>query len=418
VVGGHAANGKVTLDIELPESAWTGPLARYRDIVAPISESPIAFHWAAAVTVIGQLFGRQVTTYYARDIFLNFFFLLLGPTGVKKSTPLHMALRLRAHVPGGDQIADLSSLASPEGLVQKLSEAPDGRAIIYEDEMRLLLKKAQATNNGGLIPQLNKLYDCPPSVEVNTRANPLKVERPVVSLIAGATPESLEDCLGENEVFGGLFNRIIPIAGVGGAPQAWPSPPDPNQWAVLVEEIDAVVNYYPRPMRLMIQRHEISKADMRTCPCVACTWERFYDDFAIEHRARPDDALTAMLARMHTHVWRLSVFYAAIRGSEAVALEDLSRALDIAGYLYHVTEAALEPLGTNRSKRLDNRILAILRERPMTRRKLAQRLGGRIQSMDLDRALRTLLSLELIAEEPNTGLLYVVEDRDTQEGHA
>lgn len=402
-------------DIELPECAWTGPLARYRDIVAPISESPLAYHWAAAVTVIGQLFGRQVTTYYARDIYLNFFFLLLGPTGVKKSTPLNMALRLRQSIPGGDQVADLGGLSSPEGLIQKLSEAPDGRAVIYEDEMRQLLKKAQATNNGGLIPQLNKLYDCPPTAEVNTRANPLKVDRPVVSLIAGATAESLEDCVGDNEVFGGLFNRIIPVCGELRPPQAWPEPPDDQEWAHLVAEIDFVVSRYARSTRLMIARHRgLSKSAVHSCPCVSCTWERFYDDFAVSHRARPDDVFTAMVARMHTHVWRLSVFYAALRGAGQVELEDLSRGLALGGYIYRVTEAAMKPLGTTRGTRLDNRILAILRERPMRRRELHQRLGGRVTSQELDRALKTLLSLELIIEDEQ-GLLAAADRFDRSE---
>lgn len=392
-------------DIELPELAWTGPLARYRDIVAPISESPLAYHWAAAVTVIGQLFGRQVTTYYARDIYLNFFFLLLGPTGVKKSTPLNMALRLRRAIPGGDQVADLSGLSSPEGLVQKLSEAPDGRAVIYEDEMRQLLKKGQATNNGGLIPQLNKLYDCPPTAEVNTRANPLKVELPVVSLIAGATPESLEDCVGDNEVFGGLFNRIIPVCGELRPPQAWPEPPDEREWSQLTYEIDSAIGRYNRPTRIAIERHRgLTKEQIRECPCVSCTWERFYDDFAISHRTRPNDVFTAMVARMHTHVWRLSVFYAAIRGAQTVEMEDLSRALAIGGYIYQVTEAAMEPLGAHKTTRLDNRILSILREKPIGRRRLRQRLGGRVPTPDIERALKTLLSLEVVIED-ESGML-------------
>lgn len=400
-------------DIELPEAAWTGPLERYRDIVAPISESPLAYHWAAAVTVIGQLFGRQVHTYYARDIYLNFFFLLLGPTGVKKSTPLNMALRLRQSIPGGDQITDLSGISSPEGLIQKLQEAPDGRAVIYEDEMRQLLKKAQATNNGGMIPQLNKLYDCPPTAEVNTRANPLKVEKPVVSLIAGATAESLEDCVGDNEVFGGLFNRIIPVSGELRKPQPWPERPDDGAWNRLVADIDAVVSHYTRPTCVVIERHRgLTESEVQSCPCTGCTWERFYVGFAIDHRTRPDDVFTAMVARMHTHVWRLAVFYAALRGAPAVGSEDLNRALAIGGYVYQVTEAAMEPLSASKTTRLDNRILAILREKPLGRRYLRQRLGGRFPSPDVDRAIKTLLSLEPIVEDAHTGILAVGDRYD------
>src|SRR5262249_49851973 len=159
-------------------SAWVGFLAKYRKHVAAHSEVPDAFHWASLVTVIGLLLGHRVCTRYPLRVFLNFYALLLAPTGTKKSSAIKLAMRLVAHTTAGRNILQLHGLSTAEGLLAILAKEPGTRVLVVEEELRALLRKAQANGNGQLMPYLQRFFDAPERVDLPTRGNPLTAESP------------------------------------------------------------------------------------------------------------------------------------------------------------------------------------------------------------------------------------------------
>ena len=376
----------INLDVPLPESAWVGPLLPYRDVVCRDSEVPESYHWAAAVAVIGQLFGRRVHSWYAQRLFLNFYFLLIGGTGTRKSTAINYALDLCAGVPGGDQVVEQPGVASGEGIIKALADAPDGRIIIVEHELAGLIRKAQNQSGGNMLHTLCKLYDAPRRMANGTKNNALSVDQPLGSMVCAATPEGLEECLTDAEVYGGLLNRIIPIAGAKRDPQPWPTRPDEGQWQAILYDVDRALSVYERPTFL----------DM-TDPGARERWEIFYRAFS-EEQDEASEGLAALRHRMHTHVWRLALFFAAIRGAAAIEDDDLCRALDMGKYIDAVVCGQMQSVAHGRELMLQEKIRRLLWEKPMRRKDLHVKIGGRIKGSELTKVLRTLLELERIVE--------------------
>lgn len=373
--------------LSFPESAWTGVLADYRDAVSVRSEVPGAFHWGAIVTALGLAFGRKIAISYGVALYLNFYCLLIGPTGSKKSTPIAQALDLFKNVSGASGILKTYGVASAEGILALLAKEPGTRLLIVEDELRSILKKAQQSGNGQLITQLCRLYDCREQVDLPTRTNPLVAERPTTALICAATSESLEDCISENETYGGFLNRFVPLAGVTGEPEPWPQQPDQRLRAALVRDLDDLIDHYNGP-------HWFQVVD----PEARQMWEQFYGDFHRRQHTAAAETFAALTHRLHVHVMKFAMLFAVIRKAKTINADDLTRALELGHYIDSVFQHVVTPLGQNPAARLESKIEALLTQNAMKRRELAQKLSGRVKSYDLRRTLDNLIDLEKIVE--------------------
>jgi hypothetical protein len=237
VAGETPVNG-TALDLSalpaLPECAWAPPLDRYRELVCTNSEAPEAYHWAAAVTYIGQLLGRRVSQFYAGDIYLNFQFALIGPTGIKKSTPINLVPRLLTDLCKEEQVKVLWGISTGEGLIKVYAEDEGVRCVLCLNELRSLFAKARRDGNQHMSSTIIDLMDAADKVDLPTKTNALSAVRPFMSMLAAATAESLEDMVGDNDLYGGLLNRILTVAGEPGEPQPFPERPDPQLTGVPV----------------------------------------------------------------------------------------------------------------------------------------------------------------------------------------
>src|SRR5262245_23686666 len=79
---------------EFPEEAFTGLFKAYRDLVEPCTEAPSSYHWVTFLTMTGLLLGRNVFIRTPFPLYLNFFSLLIGSTGLnRKSTTMTFGVR-------------------------------------------------------------------------------------------------------------------------------------------------------------------------------------------------------------------------------------------------------------------------------------------------------------------------------------
>jgi len=231
-----------------------------------------------------------------------------------------------------------------------------------------------------------------------------------VSFISAATPESVEDTIDDNDVYGGLFNRFIPLGSDEmPPPQPWPKAPDRKLGEALRRDIERIQAVCGSPQVLEI--HD---------PTARRTWEAFYIAFSERQRTAPE-SLAVLTSRLDAHTMKIALLYAALRGGRSIELEDLTRALEVTAYVDQVIETTLRPLGLTASVRLEERIGRLLGERPMTRRELHQRLSGRVKSFDLMRALNTLLELERVVELPDgrlgwTDAMHSSSNQDSKTG--
>jgi len=390
-VNGHT-NGVAALATlpDLPEEAWAPPLDRYRDLVCRDSEAPEAYHWASAVVLIGQLFGRRVCQYYAGDIFLNFQFVLIGATGIKKSTPINLAPRLFREICDREGVGTLWGVSTGEGLLSKFAENEDTRLVVCLNELRALFVRAKRDGNQQLGSILIELMDAGDKVDNPTKSNPITAVRPFMSLLSAATPESLEDAINDNDVYGGLLNRILPIGGVPGGAQPFPEKPDSIAVNALVGVIDDLVTRYGGPTEIRLEKNSDAGE------LWASWYQRYYER---QTGGAQQDGLTALSQRQHTHVRRLALLFAALRGATRIDVEDLQRALTLVlTYFHPILERVLQPITVDAHRRLDVKIERILREKPMTKRRLHQKLSGRIKGGDFQRALSILIDLQSVVE--------------------
>src|SRR4051794_29937519 len=82
-----------------PETAWTGLIRRYRDLIVPSTEAPDVFHFGSFIAAVGCLVGRKAWVCYPHEIYLNFYNLLVGVTGqTRKTTAYQFATRFMEKV--------------------------------------------------------------------------------------------------------------------------------------------------------------------------------------------------------------------------------------------------------------------------------------------------------------------------------
>jgi hypothetical protein len=370
---------------EFPESAWQGVLKSYRELVGTHFEAPDSFHFAAFAAVVGTVFGRRLYVEHAGRLYLSGFYLLMGSTGSRKSTAIRQGQRILDDL-SDEGVTALHGISTGEGLLAVLAKQPETRLLVVEHEFRSLVRKSQNSSNGALTPLLLRLSDHPTKADLPTRTNPLVAERPIVGLLAAATPASLQDCITQFETEGGLLNRFCIFSGEPKAPQPWPSLPNEFSWRALLKDVGRILGKYQQPTRAAI-----------VDPAARQIWEDFYSA-CCERQKNATETMQVLTRRLDLHVMRHALLFAALRSDSRISGEDLTRAIEIAGYIHEVIEQVVQPLGKNPAVVLESKIEALLNERRMKRRELHQRLSGRIKARDLNQALESLIDLDRIVE--------------------
>lgn len=172
------------------------------------NESPMSFHLACSIGVLGGAVGREC--YIDRGVFKIYgsaSVLLVGPTGkVKKSTAIDdVACRL---VNEAAICPVLSGKYTAEYLGTTLKAS--SRAFLAASEMSFMFGRQKY--NEGLVPLVLRLLDLPASIEIGTQARDKEIiENPTVSLMAGSTMSLLTSSTAEEVLSGGFLNRFLVV---------------------------------------------------------------------------------------------------------------------------------------------------------------------------------------------------------------
>jgi len=180
------------------------------------TESPEAYHFWTAVTVIGAATARQVSLdlNYFR-IYPNFYTILVGPSGVRKSAAAGIGIKLAEQA----GIKKFSDKITGAALIKDLSQCTVTRItgnvaqlcspmLIYASELGVFM--GPDAYGSGVVADLTDLYDCPGRWEKKTisRGNE-EIIGPFVSLFAATTPTSLKACIPPDAVGQGFTSRIL-----------------------------------------------------------------------------------------------------------------------------------------------------------------------------------------------------------------
>jgi len=171
------------------------------------SEAPLAYHLFCALVAIGATVNRRV--WFDMGIyrlFPNLSVIILGPSGIKKTSAANIALGLIQQL---DLVKVYSEKLTPEQLVEAMKEHAQG--LIYAPEMAAFLGRQRYME--GIIPLITRLMDCPNvwSSETIGRGKTTLTDVAISSLMCSTVDwfvnNTTEDMLG-----GGFIARNILVA--------------------------------------------------------------------------------------------------------------------------------------------------------------------------------------------------------------
>jgi hypothetical protein len=244
-----ASNGNV-IEVEKGES---GPNARdieqsLRAIIPPggfydryctfteRSEAPLAYHLFCALVVIGATLNRRV--WFDMGIyrlFPNLSAIILGPSGIKKTSAANIALGLVHQL---DLVKVYSEKLTPEQLVEAMKEHAQG--LIYAPEMAAFLGRQRYME--GIVPLITRLMDCPDvwSSETIGRGKTTLTDVAVSSLMC-STPDWFISNMPEDMFGGGFIARnILVVQNESPRDEDIPGPEIPTERERLMYDISQV----------------------------------------------------------------------------------------------------------------------------------------------------------------------------------
>ncbi len=339
---------------QLSEQAWYGLSRKYREIQGPRTEASHNYHLACFLSAVGVCLGRSVYIKHAGRHYPNLFVVLVGKSGgARKGTALNFGSDLVQAL--DPKIGIVDSLDSREGFLEHLAELGKQQedrggvsAVIHIGELRSLIEKTRMEGLGNIVPMLCDAYDCRPALAVHTRKNPITVPHPAVSLAAATSPRWIEG-LQEQDLEGGLGNRIMWVPGEPGRPIPKPPDVDGRHWATLVRDLRKRIARWPQKQGAMFS----------LSPATEERWVTIYTEIFGHH---DDDPLIEILGqRLQNHCLKVALIWAALDGSTTIELHHLEAAYSFTQFLYDSLWYLFRGHGASPMAQLDAKIIEAVR---------------------------------------------------------
>jgi phage/plasmid primase-like uncharacterized protein len=372
----EADNESVPVDAlgAFPEEAWRGPFKLYRDAMRGTSEAPDTAHFTALWAVAAACLRRRVSFYYAFPHFPNVYLVNFGNTGDSKTSAGRQGLRLLP----AEGVKLLRGVGSAEALGDWMQQPEDGPKVshlLFIEELATLLTRG-GWEGSTLLSFLTETFDTPEKYEIPFRKNPVLVQEPTPTLIAGTTIEWLWKGLREIDVHGGFGNRIFYVTGPPKPPIPLPAKPNQEALAEVRRHLQRLATLPPIELFFMHDAQAL--------------WRDFY--LAWKGTSWPE-LTTAATKRIPTYIVKLSMVYAALEGTSLITADQVAAAIQVGHYGAHCANLLM-----NRHRqqgvqsKCEARVLAGLRERPLPAWKIHRAISGSYSAEELARALRALLA--------------------------
>lgn len=353
----------VSTDIipEFPREAYTGIFKDYVETVGEHSETPPQFHYSGFTNYLGLRLGRTVWSAYPRRLYPNLYNCNVSITGNKKTTGIGYLYDLSEGV-SQRELQILSGISSPEGIIAAFTEEmdkktriaiPEKQVLIIQNEITSIFKKGERQSTSTLLETLNDLYDYLPFVDIPTRANPLRAEKPCFGIIAATTPGAFEKILTEHHIRMGFLNRFCFFLGEVKGPIANPKMPDSKAIEFLKQEVNNICEFARELKERIVNEITLS-------PEAAGMWEKYYNELFYEKKPLSELEI-GISERTHVFARKFAVLYTISEKRNVIDIEDLYKACLVADYLKATALYLVGKLGESKYTRLEERILKHLR---------------------------------------------------------
>lgn len=347
------------------------------------------------LTCFGNCIGRGAYFKAAEDYhYPNLFVLLVGNSSKgRKGQSLNLVKSLFSKVdPDWAKNRIAKGLSSSEGLLYHIRDEfrhdeesgveirvdnMDKRLLCVESEFASVLKQAQRDGNT-LSQVLRDAWDSN-DLQTMTKANPVKVSKPIVSIIGHITQTELVKTMSYNDSKNGFSNRFLFIKAL-----ADKRLPDPKQ-------LESELKKY---LVTGIQA-TLVKANSVGCisfdPSAAIRWKKFY----MQINQNDNSLVGTLTAREEPQVRRLAMIIALYNGKTNIDVESLELAIDIFNYS---KSTLFEIYGHKTGDNFQDKLIEILKTYPdgLSRAKLSDILSRNYPKCDLDTAIRLLINQGLV----------------------
>lgn len=387
------------------------------------TEPPVLHHIWSLVSMMSANLGRRCWFEFgSTPIYPNQYILLVGDPGVRKSTAMSLAkkmikgnrsIRIAPDDTGGQRqgliMAMIGQEDSMESMLEGLTDcefsdlAEDSSSAINldspvspEDRHTMYVFASEFASFIGqscyeLVTFLTKIWD---GEDHNyTLKNSKQVlEKPLLNLLGGTTPTAMSQALPLEVVGQGFLSRVVLVYAESSVKIARPQALAEEG----VAEIHKVFDYVAQNFNGAFKETENSA--------------KLLDSLYFKEHRIPDTRFVYYMTRRHTHLIKLTMAMAALRGSQEIISEDVEDAEELLSLTEQVMpnalgEFGLSPLGAARQK-----LLEYLNSSPdpYTMNNLWSLMQKDMKWTDFTQCLRDLVEEGKILVWENDNVLYYI----------
>lgn len=335
----------------------------YLDYVGE-SESPTIYHRWALLSLIGALLGRQAWIPFGHQIiYPNQYILLMGTAGARKSSAMEIAKNLLKDA-GYKKFAP--SKTSKERLLMEMQafqladidgEDVDLELLVMDIPAEIYVCKGEfidflGINDMGFMTLLTDLWDNLPEYDnPKITRKSVKVDKPTISILGGATPHSIAMAIPTEQLELGFTSRILFIfSEPTGKKITFPERPCPDKKAFLLSKLKAIKETVVGEISYDSEAKEILS--------------RIYKEF----KPLDDSRFSKYSARRFTHLLKITLILAAMAERTTIIKEDCIHANTILHAAEIKMSKALGEFGRSRYSNVSNMIIEYMNHlsRPVT----------------------------------------------------
>lgn len=335
------------------------------------SEAPAIYHRWSLMTAIGALLGRRFWLEHGSfKIYPNMYVMLLGSSGVRKSTSIKIVKRLIREA-GYDTIAAdrtskekfLMDLAgetnehdSPSGKLQGglddfldqnlfAGTPPDDREIfVMADEANDFF----GTNNMEFLSVLGSLWDYEGDYLCRYKTGKsFTIKNPTVSILSANTPTNFAAAFPPEILGQGFFSRILLIHGESnGIKIPFPTNPAPHDTARIIEDLRGI-------------SHNVGGAASLSLESESALSEIYMEGYRVD-----DIRFESYSNRRFTHLLKLCLIACAARRDSIIRIEDVIYANTILSHAEHCMPRALGEFGKAKNSAVADKVLRVISQHP------------------------------------------------------
>lgn len=347
-----------------PKTGWIGNYLLY----AQNSEVPLGWHFWTAVAMIGASCRRNI--YLDRSnsfVWPNHYIILVGRTGLKKTTAITTGLELLQDMNILLERSDhqplrlLPEKLTPERFLSLLKSQPlgytpvsltkvkerwsDSAGVFTVDELVTLFSK-EAFHSGAMVQVLTALYGCPSYWVSGTVGRGEDILRNVsITFLAGTTLEWIRSSMTDDAAHGGFMGRCV-IAHRRECLRSFPKP----------EVLDPIVRQTLAEQLLNLATAENTMMSVR--PEAEAMYVDYHEAFA--QKVAEDSRLSGYFARKGHHLWKLAMVLALSQDRREITPSDLELADSILTTEETTQAEFYSKLGTHAESDRADRVLQVI----------------------------------------------------------